>query len=96
MAQSGWLLPTVLFVLCGVWSGWASLYLAKALQMVRGNHDFNLGIEFSNAAKQLFPPWGYYLMLFTLIFNFQVSVARGVRCSCRDELTAPCLGVESL
>ncbi len=25
--------PTVLFIVCGIWSGWASLYLAKGLQV---------------------------------------------------------------
>jgi hypothetical protein len=148
---SGWLFPTVLFIVVGAWSGWASLYLAKGLQvgavphavhcvhtftacthscnaqrmwhahtlptltayscsqhardhvtrahtqfgashwiqsshippppfsprggdqMVTGNHEFGLGIEFSNAARQLFPRWGYLLMLVTLLFNFQTA-----------------------
>jgi hypothetical protein len=87
-AQSGWVFPTVLFIVVGVWSTWSSLYLSKALQMVRGNHDFNLGIEFSNAAKQLFPPWGYYLMLLTLIFNFQVSHSAPSRSCCAKETLA--------
>jgi hypothetical protein len=41
--------------------------------MVTGNQEFSLGIEFSNAARQLFPRWGYLLMLATLLFNFQTA-----------------------
>ena len=65
----------MLFIVCGIWSGWSSLYLTKALQMVRKNREFSLGIEFSNVSKMLFPRWGYLLMLVTLIFNFQVRGA---------------------
>lgn len=71
--QAGWVVPTLLFIFCGIWSAWCGLYLTKALQMVRNNRDFSLGIEFSNISKMIFPRWAYLLMLTTLIFNFQVG-----------------------
>lgn len=72
-AQSGWLFPTVLFVVTGSLSALSVLYLAKSLTLVPGNENLQKRMEFAPLIKMLFPPWLYRITFFGLLFLLQIT-----------------------
>jgi amino acid permease len=72
-AQSGWLFPTVLFVLTGALSAISVLYLAKSLTLIPGNERLQKRMEFAPLIKMLFPTWLYRIIFFGLLFLLQIT-----------------------
>ena len=72
-AQSGWLFPTVLFVLTGSLSAISVLYLAKSLTLIPGNEMLQKRMEFAPLIKMLFPAWLYRIIFFGLLFLLQIT-----------------------
>ena len=71
-AQSGWLFPTILFVLTGSLSAISVLYLAKSLTLIPGNENLQKRMEFAPLIKMLFPKWLYRVTFFGLLFLLQI------------------------
>ena len=72
-AQSGWLFPTILFVLTGSLSAISVLYLAKSLTLIPGNENLQKRMEFAPLIKMLFPKWLYRVTFFGLLFLLQIT-----------------------
>jgi amino acid permease len=72
-AQSGWLFPTVLFVVTGSLSAISVLYLAKSLTLIPGNEKLQKRTEFAPLIKMLFPAWLYRITFFGLLFLLQIT-----------------------
>ena len=72
-AQSGWLFPTVLFVVTGSLSAISVLYLAKSLTLIPGNERLQKRMEFAPLIKMLFPAWLYRITFFGLLFLLQIT-----------------------
>jgi amino acid permease len=72
-AQSGWLFPTVLFVVTGSLSALSVLYLAKSLTLIPGNEKLQKRMEFAPLIKMLFPSWLYRITFFGLLLLLQIT-----------------------
>ncbi len=72
-AQSGWLFPTVLFIVTGSLSAISVLYLAKSLTLIPGNEKLQKRMEFAPLIKMLFPAWLYKITFFGLLFLLQIT-----------------------
>lgn len=71
--SAGWLFPTLMFFAASAITSWASIFLARAIALLPGNHHFEHRVEFAGLAKLLFPRWLYLLTIGVLIFTFQAS-----------------------
>jgi hypothetical protein len=61
--SAGWILPTVIFLWCGLLVGFICLYLTKAVTLMPGNRRMGRRMEFADLARDLFPRWMYLLTM---------------------------------
>ena len=71
--QSGWLFPTISFIVVGIFTYWASLYLTRAVQLMPGNNNFQRRIEISSISQFLFNKPLFMLTMFSLIASFMAA-----------------------
>lgn len=72
-AKSGWLFPTLLFVVTGCLSALSVLYLAKSMTLIPGNEKLQKRLEFAPLIKTLFPSWLYRITFFGLLLLLQIT-----------------------
>ncbi|KAG2172173.1 hypothetical protein INT44_005544 [Umbelopsis vinacea] len=71
--QSGWVLPTVVFILMAFLSGCSALFICEAMSNIRGNERFQAKVEFTTIA-QLYLGKHYHLALQVLLYLAMQSV----------------------
>ncbi|KAH8548355.1 hypothetical protein BGW37DRAFT_506885 [Umbelopsis sp. PMI_123] len=71
--QSGWVLPTVVFILMAFLSGCSALFICEAMSNIRGNERFQAKVEFTTIA-QLYLGKHYHIALQVLLYFAMQSV----------------------
>ena len=54
VAESGWFVPTVLFVIINIMTAFSCTMLCDAIQRIPGNRNFNRRVEYTDAARHYF------------------------------------------
>ncbi len=81
MQQSGWLVPTVCFLLIAVWTCSSALFLARTIARLPGNAGFEQRVEFANILEKLFPRWAYLICVIFVCSSFITQVHPLVLCA---------------
>jgi hypothetical protein len=68
--QSGWLLPTLVFLLAAGGTAAAALLLARAVTKVPGNSDLSQRVEYARLMGSLLPRWAAAAGMVLLIVSF--------------------------
>ena len=68
--QSGWLLPTAVFLLAAAGTAAAALLLARTVTKVPGNSDLSQRVEYARLMGSLLPRWASAVGMVLLIVSF--------------------------
>ncbi|ORX56222.1 hypothetical protein DM01DRAFT_1303639 [Hesseltinella vesiculosa] len=69
--QSGWLVPTIMFIVVGFFSGCAALFVCEALSNIRGNEKFQAKIELTTVAQVYLGKKYHFFFQFMLFMALQ-------------------------
>lgn len=70
MQTSGWLVPSLCFVLIAAWTCSSALFLARTIARLPGNAGFEQRVEFANVLERLFPRWAYLVCVVFVCSSF--------------------------
>ncbi|TPX60874.1 hypothetical protein SpCBS45565_g07390 [Spizellomyces sp. 'palustris'] len=76
--QSGWLFPTILFVIFGLVSALSILFIIEAMQAVPGNKHFQGTVEFATLINFYFGDVAHYLGQFLLYGALQANAMQSI------------------
>jgi hypothetical protein len=73
---SGWVVPTLIFILFGSLAAISSLFIIEASSRFPGNENFQVNVEYTVLVHQFFGRYPYYVLIFILYGSLQsVNIA---------------------
>ena len=72
-----------MFIIVGILSGFASLFLVEAMSHIRGNEQFQGGVEFTTIAALCLGPKSHYVLQAILFLALQSVNISSIIISCQ-------------